>query len=265
MGLRAAGSMGRRRVCGLVAAVAACLAAGWLLTSNAVAAPLPVPTAAQPAAPGSAPAPPRYVSGELIVRFRPGAAAAERNSLNTAQGAREQRRMLVPRAFLLRLANGRDVPAAARAYEQQPERRLRAAELHRRARLDNSERLVVLSPVGAAQHRPDGERRGGHAGRRHRRARGVGRDAGQHGSDRRRRGHRHRLQPPGPGGQHLDATPASRAQGRRRTASTTTATAGSTTFAATTSSTATTTRWTTTATAPTWRARSGPSATTASA
>ena len=28
--------------------------------------------------------------------------------------------MLVPRAFLLRLAKGRDVPAAARAYERNP-------------------------------------------------------------------------------------------------------------------------------------------------
>ena len=102
------------------AGVAACAVSAFLLTGSATAAPLPVQTAAQPGAPSSAPAQPRYVPGELVVRFRPGAAAAERRSLNAAQGASEKRRLLVPRAFLLRLAKGRDVPAAARAYERNP-------------------------------------------------------------------------------------------------------------------------------------------------
>jgi hypothetical protein len=54
------------------------------------------------------------------VRFRPGASAGQRRSLNAAQGAAEKRRLLVPRGFLLRLPDGRDVPAAARAYERNP-------------------------------------------------------------------------------------------------------------------------------------------------
>ncbi|MGH2978849.1 MAG: S8 family serine peptidase [Solirubrobacterales bacterium] len=118
MGLRAVGSVWHRTRGKLFASLV-CLAFGCVPASTAAAAPVPVPFAPQPGAPSSAPAP-RYVPGELIVRFRPGAAAAERNALNATQGARELRRMLVPRAFLLRLPNGRDVPAAARAYERNP-------------------------------------------------------------------------------------------------------------------------------------------------
>jgi subtilisin family serine protease len=102
------------------AGFAACAASAFLLTATATAAPLPAPTAPQPGTPSSAPAQPRYVPGELVVRFKPGTGAAERRTLNAAQGASEKQRLLVPRAFLLRLRNGRDVPAAARTYERNP-------------------------------------------------------------------------------------------------------------------------------------------------
>jgi subtilisin family serine protease len=92
----------------------------FLLTASATAAPLPVRIAAQPGAPSSAPAQPRYVPGELVVRFAPGTAAGERRSLNAAQGATEKQSLLVPRAFLLRLPGGRNIPVAAAAYERSP-------------------------------------------------------------------------------------------------------------------------------------------------
>ena len=69
---------------------------------------------------GRTAAPPRYVPDELVVRFTPGTAADQRRSLNAGQGATEKQRLLVPRAYLLRLSQGRDVPAAARAYERNP-------------------------------------------------------------------------------------------------------------------------------------------------
>ena len=120
MGSRVVGRV-RCRVPGMVVAGLVCLASACAVASTAAGAPLPVPIAPQPAPAGSSPVPLRYVPGELIVRFRPSAAAADRNALNSAQGARERRRLRVPRAFLLRLAGGRDVPAAARAYERNPE------------------------------------------------------------------------------------------------------------------------------------------------
>ena len=94
----------------LRAGVAAWAAWAFLLAGSATAAPLP----AGPAAP------PRYVPGELVVRFTPGTAADQRRSLNAGQGATEKQRLLVPRAYLLRLSKGREVPAAARAYERNP-------------------------------------------------------------------------------------------------------------------------------------------------
>ena len=226
----------------LRAGVAACAVSAFLLTGSATAASLPVRTAAHPGPPSSAPAQPRYVPGELVVRFAPGTAADERRSLNAAQVATEKQRLLVPRAYLLRLAKGRDVPAAARAYERNPNVEFAHPNYIAETGFDDPERLVVLFAVGAAQHRPDGERRRGHSGRRRRRTRGVGRDAGQHRRDRRYRGHRasHMTIPtwrPTSG-----RTRASPAPGRRRTASTTTATGEWTTFAATTSSRVTTTR-----------------------
>jgi subtilisin family serine protease len=61
-----------------------------------------------------------YVPGELIVRFDPGTSASERQSLNAAQNADVRRALLVPRAYLLRLPKDRDVGAAQRAYERNP-------------------------------------------------------------------------------------------------------------------------------------------------
>jgi subtilisin family serine protease len=101
------------------AAFAAVCMAAALAPAPALPAPLPVGAAAQPGGPGSAPSA-RYVPDQLIVRFTPGATAAARRSLNASQGAREERALRVPRAFLLRLPAGRDVPAAAQAYERNP-------------------------------------------------------------------------------------------------------------------------------------------------
>ena len=91
-----------------------------LLAAGASAAPVAVPPAALPGSAASPPPQARFVPGELIVRFTPGASADERRALNAAQGASEQRRLLVARAFLLRLPRGRDAVAAARAYERNP-------------------------------------------------------------------------------------------------------------------------------------------------
>ena len=105
--------MGFRAGAGFVVGVAACL-----LAAGAAAA--PVPPAPLPGGAASSPPRARYVPGELIVRFTPGATADERRALNASQGATERRRLLVPRAFLMRLPRARDVPAAARAYERNP-------------------------------------------------------------------------------------------------------------------------------------------------
>jgi subtilisin family serine protease len=116
MGSEPGGSLRRRGRWLLVAWVASSLT----LAAGASAAPLRVSKAPQAGTASSPPPQARYVEGELIVRFTPGAAAGDRQALNAAQGAREVRRLLVPRAFLLRLPAGRDVPAAARAYERNP-------------------------------------------------------------------------------------------------------------------------------------------------
>ena len=54
------------------------------------------------------------------MRFRPGTSAADRAAANRAERAQEIRSLLVPRVFLLRLPAGRDVGAAAAAYERNP-------------------------------------------------------------------------------------------------------------------------------------------------
>ena len=109
--------MGFRAGAGFVACISACLLAAG---TSASAAPVPVPPAPLSGPAASPPPQARHVPDELIVRFTPGATAAERRALNAAQGATERRRLLVPRAFLLRLPRGRDVAAAARAYERNP-------------------------------------------------------------------------------------------------------------------------------------------------
>ena len=95
------------------AALACLVTAG---TAGAQLAPLPVvPLPAPVTTPG-----PDYVPGELIVRYKPGTAASERSSLNAAQDARVRRGLELPRAYLLRLPEDRDVRAAQRAYERDP-------------------------------------------------------------------------------------------------------------------------------------------------
>jgi hypothetical protein len=108
--------MGLRAVQG---GVAAALAACFLLGASAQAASVPVPSAPLPG-PATSGSHALYVPGELVVRFRPGTPATERRALNASHGAREQRRLHVPRAFLLTLPGGRDVRAAAAAYERNP-------------------------------------------------------------------------------------------------------------------------------------------------
>ena len=61
-----------------------------------------------------------HVPHELVVRFEPGTSASQRSSLNAAQGADVRRALLLPRAYLLRLPKDRDVRAAQRAYERNP-------------------------------------------------------------------------------------------------------------------------------------------------
>ena len=147
--------MGRtlRRRCSIIGGgvVLACLllAAG---PAGAQLAPLPPPAPVPPVA-----APQRdYVPGELIVRYKPGTAASERSSLNAAQDARTRRGLRLSRAYLLRLPEDRNVRAAERAYERDPNVRLRGAELHPPA--DGDAERSRLQPakfmdVGPAQHR----------------------------------------------------------------------------------------------------------------
>ena len=144
------------------AGIAACAVSAFLLTASATAAPLPVQIAPQPGPPSSAPAQPRYVPGELVVRFRPGTSAGERRSLNAAQGAAEKRRLLVPRGFLLRLPDGRDVPAAARAYERNPNVEFAHPNYIAAPVATTPNDPSFSLAVGPAQHRPDGQRRRGH-------------------------------------------------------------------------------------------------------
>ena len=104
--------------------LSSCVAGGaafsCLLVVSAGAAPLPGPTAQLPLQTGASPAQTDYVPHELVVRFKPGTAASERSALNAAQNARVEQDLLVPRAYLLRLSKGRDVRAAQRAYERNP-------------------------------------------------------------------------------------------------------------------------------------------------
>jgi subtilisin family serine protease len=70
---------------------------------------------------GTPSAAPAFVPEQLLVRFRPGTSAADRAAANRAERAQEIRGLLVPRVFLLRLPPGRDVGAAAAAYERRPD------------------------------------------------------------------------------------------------------------------------------------------------
>ena len=108
----------RRMLGWLASSIAVIGAAGCLLMSSAVAAPFQIVPA-----PASSASPPLtdYVPGELIVRYKSGTTASDRVQLNSAQGARQQRQLQVPRAYLLRLQKGDDVRATARAYERDPD------------------------------------------------------------------------------------------------------------------------------------------------
>jgi subtilisin family serine protease len=92
-----------------------------LIAASAAAAQVaqPVPQAPSTGSLISSPQP-DFVPGELIVRFEPGTAASERSALNAAQGADVRRGLLLPRGYLLRLPKDRDVRAAVRAYERNP-------------------------------------------------------------------------------------------------------------------------------------------------
>ena len=103
--------------CVVGGAAIACLVA----TSAAAAPNLPIGNPPQLPPPTAAPSSrPDFVPGELIVRFKPGTAASERSALNAAQGASVRRGLLVPRAYLLKLPKDRDIRAAQRAYERNP-------------------------------------------------------------------------------------------------------------------------------------------------
>jgi subtilisin family serine protease len=64
---------------------------------------------------------PAFVPGELIVRLKPGVSDSERAATNRAQGASQIRRLQIPRASLVRVPVGRDVRAAAAAFERDPD------------------------------------------------------------------------------------------------------------------------------------------------
>ena len=86
---------------------------------------IPSPAASQvpptvPPSGGGPSASPAFVPDQLLVRFRPGASAADRAAANRAERVQEIRGLRVPRVFLLRLPAGRDVGAAAASYERRP-------------------------------------------------------------------------------------------------------------------------------------------------
>lgn len=62
-----------------------------------------------------------YVSGELLVRYRSGASATERAAIRKGEESRLVERLPIPGLELVRLESGRSVPAAASAYERNPE------------------------------------------------------------------------------------------------------------------------------------------------
>ncbi len=105
----------------------------------------PPPGGVTPPAPVTSPGP-GYVPGELVVRFEPGTTASERQSLNAAQNADVRRALLVPRAYLLRLPKDRDVRAAQRAYERNPNVKYAEPNLRRPAVRD-SERPALQQPT----------------------------------------------------------------------------------------------------------------------
>jgi subtilisin family serine protease len=62
----------------------------------------------------------RMVPSQLIVRFRPGTSAADRVVTRRRLGATELRSLLVPRLHLVKVAEGRPVADAVRAFERDP-------------------------------------------------------------------------------------------------------------------------------------------------
>ncbi len=70
--------------------------------------------------PAQAPAPPAYVPGELLVRFRPGTAASARAAVNSGMRASVLRTLPVPGAQLVKLPAGQTVAAAVQAYQKNP-------------------------------------------------------------------------------------------------------------------------------------------------
>ncbi|HEV2813871.1 MAG TPA: S8 family serine peptidase, partial [Solirubrobacteraceae bacterium] len=79
----------------------------------------PGTAAAAPAPVHSDPSP--YIAGELVVRFRASADAADRRRLRERLGARSARSLRVPGAQLVELSPGRSVRAAQAAFEASPE------------------------------------------------------------------------------------------------------------------------------------------------
>ena len=209
---------------------------------------------------------PGYVPGELVVRFEPGTTCVR------ARRAQQRRRTptcaaacLLPRAYLLRLPKDRDVHAAQRAYERNPN--VQYAEPNFVGHLfatpndpifNNPPNLMWAMHNTGQRHRC-GPR---HPGRGHRRARGVGRDDGQLRRHGRHSRHRESTTTTPTSRRTSGTTRANPAPGRRRTTSTTTETARSTTSGDGTSRRTTTIPRTTRATAHTWPGSSVLSATT---
>ena len=100
--------------CVLPLAIAAMAVAAMLTASQAVGATSPPAVAALP---GSEP---KWVPGELIVRFRPGVGAARRAAVRADGDARLQKSLPLPGLELLRLAPGDSLRAAAAEFEDDP-------------------------------------------------------------------------------------------------------------------------------------------------
>jgi subtilisin family serine protease len=92
-----------------------------LATLGLVLAAIPAGASARVRAGGAASAAAAYVPQQLLVRFRPGASAADRAAANRAERAQEIRALRVPRVFLVQLPSGRDVTASAAAYQRRPD------------------------------------------------------------------------------------------------------------------------------------------------
>ena len=102
-----------------------------------------------------APSAPHVVPGELIVRFRGSASAGERREARSDAGTELDRPLRVRGAQLLEVTGRRDVAAAVRELEANPDVLYAEPNLQVRATTDPPGRSALRRALGPPQHGPD--------------------------------------------------------------------------------------------------------------